>query len=65
MVIHVSDVMTQNPNGSEGFRNKGLSQFHVVYLPREVMLILLMESKGITLYSLALGTSEPNYEWEY
>jgi len=21
MVIHVSDVMTQNPNGSEGFRN--------------------------------------------
>jgi len=21
MVIHVSDVMTQNPNGNEGFRN--------------------------------------------
>jgi hypothetical protein len=42
-----------------------VSKFHVVYLPREVILILLMESKGITLYSLALGTSEPNYEWEY
>jgi hypothetical protein len=42
-----------------------VSKFHAVLLSREMMLILLLESKGITLYSLALGTSEPNYEWEY
>jgi hypothetical protein len=42
-----------------------VSKFHAVLLSREVMLILLLESKGITLYSLALGTSEPNYEREY
>jgi len=50
MVIHVLDVMTQNPNVSEVFRNtKAFSKFHVVLLSREVMLILLLESKAITL----------------
>jgi hypothetical protein len=41
-----------------------VSKYLTVLLSREVMLLLL-ECKSITLYSLALGTSEPNYEWEY
>jgi len=41
-----------------------VSKFLAVLLSREVMLMLL-ECKSITVYSLALGTSEPNYEWEY
>jgi len=40
-----------------------VSKCLAVLLSREVMLMLL-ECKSITLYSLALGTSEPNYEWE-